>query len=120
MGERIRSWTRRARLQLSAFCNFVQQAWTSLLAADRGYPALACSGKRSSTFCEILYSKPRQAYWPATVDMPRSLALGSDPANSAIFSKASLDQLTGRLLLVTVATRSSFNLTCSLWPCVEH
>merc|ERR1712039_1072101 len=84
----------------------VQQAWTSSLAGDRGYAALACSAKRSSAFCKVLYSKPRKAFWAAIVDMPRSLAWKVIQR----FQQFSVKQ---RLLLLTDATRSSFNLICS-------
>jgi len=54
---------------------FVQQAWTSSLAGDRGYAALACF-EPSSAFCSVFYSRPGTSYWQAIADMLQSLALG--------------------------------------------
>jgi len=61
--------------------------------ADRIRRAHSIGGRRLGAVCKILYSNPGAADWPAIVHMPRSLALGSDPAHSASFFISSLKQL---------------------------
>merc|ERR1711972_1104874 len=94
IGERIRSWTCRARLLWDAIRRslqgFVQQAWKSLLAGGRGSAALAC-GSDPAHSARICTASLEKAYWQSIVDMPRSLALGRDPAHSSSFQPEPVD-----------------------------
>jgi len=48
---------------------------------------------RFGAVSKVVYREPGAAYWQVIVQMPLSLALGSDPAHSARLCIASLEKL---------------------------
>merc|ERR1719336_3661359 len=63
--------------------------WQAIVLTPRLSFALVSDPAHSARF---FYIELGSADWQAIVGMPRSLALGSDPAPSAIFFTASVDQ----------------------------
>merc|ERR1712113_157737 len=86
---------------------------TTSSAFDRGHATLACSAKQSSAFCKVLCSKPRKAYWRLSWICHVRLLW-------EVIQRIQHFSVKQRLLLLTDATRSSFNLICSFWPRVEQ